>query len=261
MPSIKNTRTAGNATAKRTSKKVTLDDVWAIIAEIGEAHKELEKAHRETEQAIKETQAAHRETEQAIKETQAAHRETEQAIKETQAAHRKTEQAIERMSARVDRVSENVGGLNRSMGDLVEILVAAHLWEKFPEYDLQRAYRRLPLYDEQNIAKAEVDILLVNTKWAMAVEVKRQADAEDVKEHIERMERILKYPPAELKLRPDVKLLGALAGGIVTPEARAAAHNAGFFVLELAGESVIRVPEPAGFKPKEWTSPKGDAAS
>jgi hypothetical protein len=72
------------------------------------------------------------------------------------------------------------------------------------------------------------------------------------------MGRILKYPPAELKLRPDVKLLGALAGGIVTPEARAAAHNAGFFVLELAGESVIRVPEPVEFKPKEWTSPKGD---
>ncbi|MDR0552065.1 MAG: hypothetical protein LBG72_08640, partial [Spirochaetaceae bacterium] len=70
--------------------------------------------------------------------------------------------------------------------------------------------------------------------------------------HIERMKRILKYPPAELKLRPDIKLLGALAGGIVPPEARTAAHNAGFFVLELAGESVIRIPEPAGFKPKEW---------
>ncbi|GMO26281.1 MAG: hypothetical protein Pg6A_13500 [Termitinemataceae bacterium] len=93
----------------------------------------------------------------------------------------------------------------------------------FPEYDLQRAYRRLPVYDEKNREKAEVDILLVNTEWAMAVEVKRQADAEDVKEHIERMERILKYPPAELEIRPDIKLLGALAGGIVTGEARAAA--------------------------------------
>jgi chromosome segregation ATPase len=215
VPSVKTTRNAGNSTAKKnakaavpkTAKKVTLDDVWATIDEIGKAHKELEKAHRETEKAIKETQAAHRET----------------------------ERAIERMSARVDRVSENVGGLNRSIGELVEILVAAHLWEKFPEYDLQRAYRRLPLYDEKNIAKAEVDILLVNTEWAMAVEVKRQADVEDVKEHIERMGRILKYPPAELKLRPGIKLLGALAGGIIASEARAAAHKAGFFVLELAG--------------------------
>jgi hypothetical protein len=86
----------------------------------------------------------------------------------------------------------------------------------------------------------------------MVVEVKRQADAEDVKEHIERMERILKYPPAELKIRPNIKLLGALAGGIVTPEAREEAHKAGFFVLELTDDSVMRVPEPAEFKPKEW---------
>jgi predicted AAA+ superfamily ATPase len=106
-------------------------------------------------------------------------------------------------------------------GELIEILIAANLWEKFPEYDLQRAYRRLPVYDEKNIIKAEVDILLVNTEWAMAVDVKRQANAEDVKEHLERMERILKYLPGLLPA--DVKLLGALAGGIVTGEARAAA--------------------------------------
>ncbi|MDR0540157.1 MAG: hypothetical protein LBG74_06620 [Spirochaetaceae bacterium] len=228
MPTAKTVGTTAKKPAKaaapKPAKKVTLEDIWAIIAEIGIAQKETQRAHQETEQAIKATRKAHEETEKTLKE----------------------------MGARVDRVTKNVGGLNQSIGELIEILVAAHLWEKFPEYDLQRAYRRLPVYDEKNIIKAEMDILLVNTEWAMAVEVKRQADAEDVKEHIERMERILKYPPAELKLRPGIKLLGALAGGIVTSEARTAAHNAGFFVLELAGESVIRIPEPAGFKPKEW---------
>jgi chromosome segregation ATPase len=229
MPVVKTTRKAGSTTAKKNAKpaqkkakKVTLDDVWATMRELQELHKETQAAHRETEKAIKETQAAHRETEKTLNEVQ----------------------------RELGKMGENVGGLNRSMGDLVEILIAAHLWEKFPEYDLQRAYRRIPIYDEKNIAKAEVDILLVNTGWAMAVEVKRQADAEDVKEHIERMERILKYPPGLLPA--GVKLLGALAGGIVTPEGREAAHRAGFFVLELTGESVTRVPEPAEFKPKEW---------
>ncbi|MDR0550479.1 MAG: hypothetical protein LBG72_00505 [Spirochaetaceae bacterium] len=243
MPTAKTARKASGTTTKKTekkpakaaapkpAKKVTLEDVWAIIAEIGIAHKELEKAHRETEQAINETRKIHKETEKTMHELSLSQKETQIVIK---------------------RLTKNVGGLNQSIGELIEILIAAHLWEKFPEYDLQRAYRRLPVYDEKNKEKAEVDILLVNTEWAMAVEVKRQADAEDVKEHIERMKRILKYPPAELKLRPEIKLLGALAGGIVTSEARTAAHNAGFFVLELAGESVIRIPEPAGFKPKEW---------
>ncbi|MDR0551787.1 MAG: hypothetical protein LBG72_07190, partial [Spirochaetaceae bacterium] len=194
MPTAKTVRKAEGATNKKpvkaaakTAKKVTLEDVWATIDRIGKAHEELEIAHKELE---------------------IAHRETEQALKETQIV--------------MKRLAKNVGGLNQSIGELIEILIAAHLWEKFPEYDLQRAYRRLPVYDENNIAKSEVDILLVNTEWAMAVEVKRQADAEDIKEHIERMKRILKYPPAELKLRPDIKLLGALAGGIVPPEARTA---------------------------------------
>jgi chromosome segregation ATPase len=153
---------------------------------------------------------------------------------------------------KIAALSENVGGLNRSMGELIETLIAARLWEKFPEYGLQQAYRRLPIYDEKKVARAEIDILLMNDKWAMAVEVKREAVREDVNHSLERMARILKYPPAQLKIVPGVKLLGAIAGGVVEPDAREYAHSCGFYVLELAGESVVRVPDPPGFKPKEW---------
>jgi predicted AAA+ superfamily ATPase len=165
-------------------------------------------------------------------------------------SHEEWKQRQKELDAKIAALANNIGGLNRSIGELVETLIAAHLWEKFPEYNLQRAYRRLPLYNEKNEMKAEIDILLVNTEWAMAVEVKREADAKDVDRHIERMARILQYPPAQLS--PNVKLLGAMAGGIITPEARESAHKSGFYVLELAGESVIRLPEPPGFKPKDW---------
>ncbi|MDR1215811.1 MAG: hypothetical protein LBK25_03915 [Treponema sp.] len=165
-------------------------------------------------------------------------------------SHEEWEQRQKKLDAKIAAMSNNIGGLNRSIGELVETLIAARLWEKFPEYNLQRAYRRLPIYNEKNELKSEIDILLVNTEWAMAVEVKREADTQDIAYHIERMARILKYPPALLP--PNVKLLGAMAGGIVTQGAREAAHKAGFYVLELAGESVIRLPEPPDFKPKEW---------
>ena len=148
------------------------------------------------------------------------------------------------------RMSKNIGGLNHSLGELIETLIAARLWEKFPEYGLQMAFRRLPLYDETKQLKSEIDILLVDNEWAMAVEVKREADEKDIERQIERMTRIKNYPPAQLV--PGVKLLGAVAGGVVTERARDCAHKCGLFVLELAGESVIRVPSPAGFVPKEW---------
>ena len=110
---------------------------------------------------------------------------------------------------------------NFTKGDLIWILIAARLWEKFPEYGLQRAYGRFPLYDGKKQLKGEIDILLVDDERAMAVEVIREADERDVERHIEHIVQIIKYPPAQLV--PGIKLLGAVAGGVITDKART--HN------------------------------------
>jgi hypothetical protein len=39
---------------------------------------------------------------------------------------------------------------------------------------------------------------------------------------------------------------------VVDPEVRDYAHKSGFFVLELAGESVNLLQPPEGFEPREW---------
>ena len=41
-------------------------------------------------------------------------------------------------------------------------------------------------------------------------------------------------------------------GGIVEPNTRDKARKAGFFALELEGESVGLAPSPVGFDPKVW---------
>jgi hypothetical protein len=43
------------------------------------------------------------------------------------------------------------------------------------------------------------------------------------------------------------KLLGAIAGGVVSPDVREYAQKSGFFVLELNGEQVSLLESPAGF--------------
>ncbi|MDR0731325.1 MAG: hypothetical protein LBF63_06615 [Treponema sp.] len=156
----------------------------------------------------------------------------------------------ESLSKTVDRVTANVGGLNRSLGELIETLIAARLWEKFPDYNLKRAYQRVPIFDEHNRIMTDIDILLSNTSLVMAVEVKRELDRmKDVDEHLERMERIRKYPPAEVACK---KILGAMAGGVVDADVQRHACESGFFVLELTGESVRLVPPPEGFVPRQW---------
>jgi hypothetical protein len=48
------------------------------------------------------------------------------------------------------------------------------------------------------------------------------------------------------------KLLGAMVGGVVDPDVRSYAYESGFFVLELAGESVRLLEPPKDFHPQEW---------
>jgi hypothetical protein len=140
--------------------------------------------------------------------------------------------------------------LDWSRGELIEILIAARLWEKFPAYNLKRAYQRVPIFDENNRTMTDIDILLSNTDTVIAVEVKRQLDDKrDVDDHLIRMERIRKYPPAEVAGK---KMLGAMAGGVVDDDTRRYAYECGFFVLELTGDTVQLIPPPDGFVPKKW---------
>jgi hypothetical protein len=219
-----------------------------------ERERQQKELQEERERQQKEERRRQEERERQQKEEKRRQEEWEQQQKKSHAEWERIQAALAAQMAETSRkvaaLSENVGGLNRSVGELIETLIAARLWEKFPEYGLQRAYRRLPIYDEHNVPKTDIDILLVNTEWAMAVEVKREADRGDVERHIERMARILKYPPGLIP--PGVKLLGAIAGGVVGADAGDYAHQCGFFVLELTGETVSRIPEPVGFKPREW---------
>jgi hypothetical protein len=231
--------------ARQPEKKPTFEDVWAAMLE-------TEKRFQETDKLFQESKVEH---DRIIAETNKRFQETGKRFEESKAEHDRmiaeTNKAIKEMSARVDRVTQNVGGLNRSIGELIETLIAARLWEKFAAYPyrLKRAYQRVPIYDEQNRQKTDIDILLSDTEWCMAVEVKREADDKDVEHHLNRMKLIRRYPPLEVVGK---KLLGAIAGGVVSPDTAAYAHEAGFFVLTLTGESVSLLDTPPGFVAGVW---------
>jgi hypothetical protein len=186
----------------------------------------------------------------ALMENREQFKETDRRFKETDRKFKESAEQLARLEKNVERVSNNVGGLNRSVGELVETLIAACLWEKFPHYNLKRAYQCLPVYDEKSIRKTDIDILLVNEVLCMAVEVKRELDRmSDVDEHLKRMQLIRQYPPEFVNNK---ELLGAMAGGVVGADVKNYAYTCGFFVLELAGESVHLIPPPEGFIPKKW---------
>jgi hypothetical protein len=210
---------------------------------------EADKRRAEADRRQAEWQAAadKRQEEDAVRRAEAA--VTMEELKRT--VDRLTKN-VDRVTENVDRVTKNVGRFANTIGELVEILVAARLWEKFPEYDLARAYRQVPIYDENRRSKSEIDILLSDTDCAMAVEVKTSlTKTEQVDWHLKRMDLIRQYPPAEIAIN-NKRLMGAIAGGVVDASVAKYAQRCGLFVLELSGEPVRRLPSPAGFTPREW---------
>ena len=220
------------------AEALTYEKVWELFQEVAAEQKETARVVREMSQ----------ETE---RRSQEAERRSQEAAKEAERRSQEAERRYQELDKYMKRMSKNLGGLGNSLGELIETLIAARLWEKFAAfpYNFQRTYRRIPIYDETNQEVTDVDILLSNTEWVMAVEVKRDPNINDIDRHIVRMERVRKYPPAEAKGK---KLLGALAGGAVDADVRKYAYEAGFYLLELQGESVDLVPPPEGFTPKIW---------
>jgi hypothetical protein len=215
----------------------TPETVWALLQEVGRKQEENALQQKETARIVKENAAQQKETDRRMKETDLQMKETDRQMKETDRQMKET-------GRKIDELSKRMGDLHQSLGALIETLMASRLEEKFPQYNFSRSFQRIKIFDKNKKPVTEIDILLSDDEWAMAVEVKREPRADDVDHHRKRMELMREYSLNEIKGK---KLLGALAGGVVPLEVREYAHKNGFYVLELNGEQVSLLESPEGF--------------
>ncbi|GHT10401.1 hypothetical protein AGMMS4956_01680 [Bacteroidia bacterium] len=203
------------------STQATPESVWAILQETAQLQKEY-KERQEKDAA------------------------------EARERWKKLEEFQAKVSQDIVNMGRNLGGLNNRIGEIMETLLAGRMWEKFKDYnyDFERAYQRVGIYNG-SARLTDVDILLSNGKYAMAVEVKNTLNRiADVDDHLDRMEKLMLYPPAEIKGK---KVLGAMACGVLDTDVSDYAFNKGLFVMELTGDAADLTPPPANFTPQEWT--------
>jgi hypothetical protein len=230
-----------------------LRQMFREIADLQRASLEEREKEREQDRKEREKQREEREKEWEKKWAK-SDKEWAEIWAQSRELSRKmaeTDRQVKQTTLEVEKLTKQMGGLHRSLGELIETLVASRLWEKFSgyPYNFSQGHQRVGVHDEKGVRRTEVDIMLTDGEWAMAVEVKREPDEKDVDYHLKRMELVRKYPPAVAKGK---KLLGAMAGGVVSPDVRQYAHQAGLFVLELNGDNVALVPPPDGFSPEVW---------
>jgi hypothetical protein len=96
----------------------------------------------------------------------------------------------------------------------------------------------------------EIDLLLINSQIAVAVEIKSSLSVDDVKEHLERLEEIRKVQPEKINMG-GTTLYGAVAGIIVENDADKFAYKHGLFALRQKG-IIVQIMNDKAFVPNEW---------
>jgi len=223
---------------------VTFEEVWAALKENAERNKEISQMMQETDRQLKESAERHKEIDQMMKENAERQKETDQQMKETDRRWERTKRIIEENG-------RQIGGLHRSFGELAEHLVAPGIVRRFRGLGFKFdsiADGNFKILDDQGQVITEIDLLLENDEYIIAIEVKARPAAGDIEHHTRRLEILRDH---RRKKNDSRKIQGAIAGAIFGKAEKKAALDAGFYVLEQSGDT-MKIDIPQGFVPKEW---------
>ncbi|MDR3020157.1 MAG: DUF3782 domain-containing protein [Treponema sp.] len=171
-----------------------------------------------------------------------------QEIARRQEETARRQEETDRQMKETDR---RIGELGNRFGELAEHLVVPGIAKRFNElgYHFEAAspggYK---IFDENGKTKTEVDILLENSNYLIAVEVKSRVQIKDIDHHIKRLEILKEH---RLKKNDNRIILGAMAGAVFGNVEKTAVAEAGFYVIEQSGDT-MKIDVPDDFSPREW---------
>ncbi|MFP3089793.1 hypothetical protein LQZ21_05645 [Treponema sp. TIM-1] len=176
--------------------------------------------------------------------------ETDRKFQETDRKFQETDRKFQETDRKIKEASRIVGDLGNKLGIVVEHLVLANIKEKFNRlgYAFTKMGPGVLIEDPDKKIITEIDALLENGEYVLAIEVKTQLRIDHVDEHLERMEKLRSYADDR---RDSRKFLGAVAGAVVAENVKKYAQKKGFYVIQQSGDTVI-IENPPDFKPREW---------
>jgi hypothetical protein len=202
---------------------LTFEDVWAAMMETDKKFKETDKKFQESAQQMLESR---KDFDQQMLESR---KDFDRRIKKTDAQLKQTDKAI--------------GKLGHRLGDLIEHIAASNIVGKFRKlgYEFTRISREHKIKDGRGQLLAEIDILLENGEFAMAVEVKSLLTRADVQKHLKRMGIIRAYADERQDTR---KYVSAVTGALIEEDVRSFALKNGLYVIEQSGDRIqIKSPD------------------
>jgi hypothetical protein len=211
---------------------LSFEKVWAMFQETGERFKETDEKFKETDEKFKETDERFKETDRRFRETD-----------------RKFQDSFQENEKLLRQNQKMMSDLGRKFGKIIEHMFIPNLKEKFNalNYEFGKSSTNVFIENKEHNIYTEIDVFLENGSCALAVEIKTQANIDDIRDHIERMEKLRRSFDLHNDKR---KLFGAIAAAIIPDNVRDFAFKNGFYVIRQLGDN-ISIEEPQN-KPRAW---------
>ena len=168
-------------------------------------------------------------------------------MQETDLQMKETDRRMQETDRKLKEVTKAIGRLGNRLGEFVEEMVRPAVVRLFQQRGIAVHQVFRGAYAERDGDAMEIDLLVVNRVDVVLVEVKSELKADDVKEHIARLERFKKLFPQYAGFR----VMGAVAGMVVAEETVRFAYRQGLFVLAQSGDTVT-IRNDADFQPVVW---------
>ena len=205
---------------------------------------------RETRRMIRETSKQMKKTKRMIQETSKQMKETDERLN---LRFQKTDEQIKKTDEQIRQTHKDVAGLTSSVGALVASMVKGNIVEKFEALgydDLDRCCEKQKFRNKKLGIRGEIDLFIENGDVAILVEVKTTLETQDVRKHLERLEKFRRYTDA--RGVDQRRFIGAVAGAVVDDDVADFAIENGLYVIVQSGEAVEILPQPDGFVAKQW---------
>ena len=197
------------------------------------------------------------------REMREEHRECRRSLKEQ---GDEFDRRIQERDAEYDRMrkelNRKIGDLGNRIGDIIEHMLCERIIEKFQAlgYNVTHPVVRNCSFSSTKLGLyGEFDLTLVDSDIIILIEVKTTLETADVRKHLKKIEEYRNHiatdgfvQPHVRHLLPNTRFIGAVAGAVVTDEAKDFALENGLYVIVQSGEAVEIVQTPEGFKAKEW---------
>jgi predicted AAA+ superfamily ATPase len=169
-------------------------------------------------------------------------RETDKKFQETNKKFQENEKLLRQNQ-------KMMSALGRKFGKVIEHMFIPNLKEKFNllGFEFEKSSPDVLIGSKEHNIYMEIDVFLENSDNALAVEVKTQANIDDIREHVERMEKLRRYFDLHDDRR---KLYGAVAAAVIPENVHDFALKQGFYVIKQSGDN-ISVEEPQN-KARAW---------